>query len=139
MLLDDSIGHVQLAAGSALAKLADHGEFVVVHYSDITNTGMKVEFRREIGTAIPSLVQLLESGNSAVQLAACSALVKLADHGEFVVLCYLDIANAVMKSSFSGQLGQPFHHSSRHSNTVTTTSDWLWFLHLPSWLTMVSL
>jgi hypothetical protein len=39
-----------------------------------------------IGTAIPSLVMLLGGRNSGIRPAIVSALVNLADHGEFVVV-----------------------------------------------------
>jgi len=34
---------------SALTKLAAHSEFVVVHYSDAANAGMKSSFARTLG------------------------------------------------------------------------------------------
>jgi hypothetical protein len=52
---------------------------------------------------------LLNDQYSDIRSATVSALVELADHGEFVVACYPDIANAGMKSSFARKLGQPFH------------------------------
>ena len=78
---------------SALTKLADHGEFVAVCYSDIANAGMKPSFREELETAIPSLITLLEVDDYGfIRSATFLLLIKLADHGEFVAVCYLDIS-----------------------------------------------
>jgi hypothetical protein len=83
-----------------------------------------VEFREAIGMAIPPLILLLVDGSNEVvygsawppsicgmlmannnhnhvRSATISALTRLADHGKFVPVCYLAIANASMKSSFA--------------------------------------
>jgi len=52
-------------------------------------------------------------GDGARRSGMVSALTKLANHGEFVVVCYLDFADASMKSSFARQSGRPFHGSLR--------------------------
>jgi hypothetical protein len=57
------------------------------------------------------ITALLNSNHRDIRAATVSAIVKLADHGEFVVACYPDIANAGMKSSFARKLGRPFHSS----------------------------
>jgi hypothetical protein len=44
--------------------------------------------------AIPRLVMLLNVRNYDVRSSAVSAFAKLADHGEFVVASYPDVANA---------------------------------------------
>lgn len=99
----------------------------------------KVDFLRAVGTAIPSLVRLLNDDDCGLRLHTVSALVKLAAHCEFVAACYLGVVNTSMKSSFTGQLEWPFHHSSCCWMMVTAPFDRLWFLRLPSWLIMVSL
>jgi len=53
-----------------------------------------VEFRKEIGTVIPSLIALLNSHSRYIRSDMVSALVKLADHGEFVVVQYSGVADA---------------------------------------------
>jgi hypothetical protein len=60
---------------------------------------------------VPPLIMLLNDNNDG-RLAALSTLTKLANHGEFVVVCYLDITNADMKSSFAGKPGRRFYHLS---------------------------
>ena len=52
-----------------------------------------MEFGKEIGTAIPLLITLLNDDNYLVRPATVSALTKLADHGELVPICHLDVAN----------------------------------------------
>jgi hypothetical protein len=71
----------------------------------------EAEFCEEIGTAIPLLIALLNGGSYSVRSATVSALSKLADHGEFSAVCYLDIANASVKSSFIRRLKTTFHLS----------------------------
>jgi HEAT repeat protein len=73
----------------------------------------EVEFREEIGTAISPLITLLNDDYWGVRSTTVSALGKLAEHGEFVVVHYSDVADAGMESSFSRKSGQPFHHSLR--------------------------
>jgi hypothetical protein len=54
----------------------------------------EAEFRKEIGATIRPLVTLLNDDDENIRWETVSALRKLADHGVFVALCYLDIANA---------------------------------------------
>jgi HEAT repeat protein len=65
-----------------------------------------VEFREAIGMAIPPLVMLLNDHSDDVRSATVSALVKLADRGEFVAACFLDMTNTGLKLSFARQLGR---------------------------------
>jgi hypothetical protein len=53
---------------------------------------------------IPLLIMLLNDNSDKRRSAVVSALVKLTDHGEFVAICYLDIANTSVKSSFVRRL-----------------------------------
>jgi hypothetical protein len=73
----------------------------------------EVEFREEIGTTISPLITLLNDDDWDVRLTTVSALGKLVEHGEFVVVHYLDIADADMKSSVARKSGQPFRRSLR--------------------------
>jgi HEAT repeat protein len=75
---------------------------------------VEVEFRKAIGTAIPSLFLLLNGNDDYVRPATISALAKLADHGESIIVCSLDIANVRTKSSFEKKLGRSFDHSLRY-------------------------
>jgi hypothetical protein len=68
----------------------------------------EVEFRKEVGTAIPLLVTLLNSNHDDTRSSAVSALAKMANHGEPVVVHYPQILNACIKASFGRKLGQPF-------------------------------
>jgi hypothetical protein len=70
----------------------------------------EVEFRKEIGTTIPLLMTLLNDDRGYVQSDTASALTKLADHGELVVICYPGITYVSMKSSFARRLRQSFLH-----------------------------
>jgi hypothetical protein len=88
---------------------------------------------------IPRLIELLNGRQAGVRSAMVSALARLAGHGELVVACYPDIANTVMKPNFARKLGQPFHGSLPCYMTLSLGFDYLWFLHLPSLLIMVSL
>jgi HEAT repeat protein len=80
-LLNDDRSDVRSSAVSAFAKLADHGKFVIACYPDIANADIEVGFRKEIGTAIPRLIALLNDGHPDVQSSTVSALVRLVDHG----------------------------------------------------------
>jgi hypothetical protein len=60
----------------------------------------EVNFRKEIGTATTRLIMLLNDPVSNVRSSTVSALTKLADHGEFVAVCYVDVTNTSFKSSF---------------------------------------
>jgi hypothetical protein len=96
---------------SALTQLAIHGGVVPIYHLVIANANFEVELHEAIKDNIPSLIQLLEGGQSCAQSTASSLLIKLADHGEFVAVCYPVIANASVKSSFAKQLRRPFYHS----------------------------
>ena len=63
-----------------------------------------------IKDGIPYLIRVLEIRYPDVQLDIVYLLDKLADHGEFVVVWYRDIANASAKSTSAKKLGQPFHY-----------------------------
>jgi HEAT repeat protein len=52
----------------------------------------EVEFRKEIEAAILPIITLLNDNEAHVRSATVSALTKLADHGEFVLIFHLDIA-----------------------------------------------
>jgi len=62
---------------------------------------------------IPQLITLLNQDEDSIRSATVSALAKLADHGEFVVVHSSDMTNTGMKSSFARQLGRSFHCSLR--------------------------
>jgi HEAT repeat len=112
-LLNDKRQDVRSSTVFAVTKLADYGEFVAAYYADIANImPYEVELRKEIGRAIPRLITLLNDRGFGVQPAAISLLTKLADHGEFIVACYLNITNAGMKLSFARKLGRPSFHGS---------------------------
>jgi hypothetical protein len=64
----------------------------------------------EIRTAIPWLITLLDDHHPYIR-STVSVLTKLVGHGEYVIACYPDIANAGMKLSFARKLGRPFHCS----------------------------
>jgi hypothetical protein len=53
----------------------------------------EVEFREEIGTAIPRLIALLNYRWPDIRPSTVSALTKLAGYGEFMPVCYLNITN----------------------------------------------
>jgi hypothetical protein len=59
---------------------------------------------------IPSLIKLLNGDHHYILSGTVSALSKLADNGEFVVVHYPGIANVDMKSNFATKLGRPFPH-----------------------------
>jgi hypothetical protein len=65
--------------------------------------------------AIPRLVMLLLNDHDHdVRSFTVSAFAKLANHGEFIVASYPDVADAVMKSSSARKLGWPFRSSLRY-------------------------
>jgi hypothetical protein len=48
-LLNKSYGGARVAIVSTLAKLTDHGEFVIACYPGIANAGVKSSFARKLG------------------------------------------------------------------------------------------
>jgi hypothetical protein len=128
-LINDKHHDVQLATVSVLTKLADYGEFVPILRSINYSCKCEAELYEAIKNSIPSLIQLLGVQESYGRLTIVSLLSKLAARGEFATVCSLDITNADIKSSFARQLRRLSRRSLHCSMEVTTTFDWLSFLH----------